>query len=79
MLGEELTVAALTSSLIRRTPPRRRPGDAVHLSYRLKDYDINVALPLDTPVTVEFTPKKTGELRYGCGMGMMVGGVLLVE
>lgn len=35
-------------------------------------------LPLNKPVSIEFTPTKTGEVRYACGMGMM-GGVLLVE
>jgi plastocyanin domain-containing protein len=40
---------------------------------------VKVALPLDTPVTVTFVPPKSGTLRYGCGLGMMVSGVLLVE
>jgi len=35
-------------------------------------------LPLDKAVTVTFTPKRTGEIRYSCGMGM-VGGVLDVR
>jgi plastocyanin domain-containing protein len=35
-------------------------------------------LPLDKPVTIEFTPKKTGEIRYACGMEM-VSGVLVVD
>jgi plastocyanin domain-containing protein len=41
--------------------------------------DIKVALPLDVPVTVTFLPEKSGALHYGCGMGMMVSGVLLVD
>jgi plastocyanin len=36
-------------------------------------------LPLNQPVTLAFTPTKTGELKYGCGMQKMVGGVILVE
>jgi plastocyanin domain-containing protein len=43
----------------------------------IKDAGINVPLPLDKAVAVEFTPKKTGELRYTCGMGM-IGGTLFV-
>ena len=35
-------------------------------------------LPLDKAVAIDFTPDKTGEIRYACGMGMM-GGVLLVQ
>jgi plastocyanin domain-containing protein len=38
-----------------------------------------VALPYGVPVSVTFLPPQTGTLRYGCGMGMMVSGVLLVE
>jgi hypothetical protein len=30
-------------------------------------------------VTVTFTPKKAGDIKYGCAMGKMIGGVLKVE
>lgn len=40
---------------------------------------IDVPLPLDQPVEIRLTPNKTGELKYGCGMNQMVGGVLVVE
>ncbi len=35
-------------------------------------------LPLDKAVTVSYTPKAAGEVRFGCAMGMMVGGVLAI-
>jgi plastocyanin domain-containing protein len=35
-------------------------------------------LPLDKPVEVTYTPKVSGEVKFGCAMGMMVGGVLAV-
>lgn len=41
--------------------------------------NINVPLPLDKTVDVDFTPDKAGEIRYGCAMGMMISGVLVVE
>ena len=41
--------------------------------------DINVPLPLNQPVEVRFTPSKSGQIRYGCAMGMMISGVLTVE
>lgn len=44
----------------------------------IDEYKINQKLPLNTPVTVTFTPTKTGELRYGCAMKKMVGGVIKV-
>lgn len=45
----------------------------------IKDYEIQTALPLDKAVTIELTPTKSGELKYGCAMGQMIHGVLLVE
>lgn len=40
---------------------------------------IKQALPLNTPVKVTFTPTKSGDLKYGCAMDKMVGGVLKVQ
>ncbi len=42
-------------------------------------YDIEKELPLNQPVEVTFTPTKSGEVKYGCGMGQMIAGVLVVE
>jgi hypothetical protein len=35
-------------------------------------------LPMDKAVEVVYTPKQSGIVRFGCAMGMMVGGVLEV-
>jgi len=43
----------------------------------IKDYGIERKLPLNEPVTVEFTPRK-GEFTFACGMNMMKG-KLIVE
>ena len=43
----------------------------------IKDYNINRKLPLNEPVTVEFTPRK-GEFAFACGMDM-IKGKLIVE
>jgi plastocyanin domain-containing protein len=45
----------------------------------IDEYKIREKLPLNTPVTITFTPDKTGQLRYGCAMNKMVSGVLTVE
>ena len=45
---------------------------------KIPDYGIEKDLPLDTPVTITVVPKKSGEIRYTCGMGMM-GGAIVVE
>lgn len=44
----------------------------------LKDYGIKKDLPLNQPVSVIFTPTKTGSFRYSCAMNM-VSGVLEVQ
>ncbi len=44
----------------------------------IEDYAIREPLPLNEPVTIEFTPTSSGEIRYACSMDM-VSGVLTVE
>jgi plastocyanin domain-containing protein len=44
----------------------------------IDEYKVDTKLPLDTPVTVTFTPTKTGTLKYGCAMQKMIGGVITV-
>jgi plastocyanin domain-containing protein len=39
----------------------------------IKEAGVNKKLPLDKTVTVELTPKKSGELKYACGMDMVTG------
>jgi plastocyanin domain-containing protein len=43
----------------------------------IKPFGIEKKLPLNEPVTVEFTPEKSGEVRYACAMDH-VAGVLFV-
>ena len=38
---------------------------------------IKRALPLNQPVTVEFTPQKTGDVEFACGMGMLRGTIVV--
>jgi plastocyanin domain-containing protein len=45
----------------------------------IDEYNVHAQLPLNKAVTVAFTPTKSGELKYGCGMNKMVSGVLTVE
>jgi plastocyanin domain-containing protein len=44
----------------------------------VKEYGINQPLPLNKAVTVTFTPSKSGQVRYACGMDM-VSGTLVVQ
>jgi plastocyanin domain-containing protein len=34
-------------------------------------------LPLNTPVTIEFTPAKAGDITFSCGMNMLKGVVVV--
>ena len=43
----------------------------------MKSEGINQPLPLNQPVTIAFTPKKKGTLRYACGMDMFAGKVIV--
>jgi plastocyanin domain-containing protein len=43
----------------------------------IKDHNIRQALPLNKPVTVEFTPAKTGELTFTCGQDMFKGTIVV--
>ena len=39
----------------------------------LPEYGIDRKLPLNEPVTITFTPARTGTLRYSCAMKMFQG------
>lgn len=39
----------------------------------IRDHGIEQPLPLDKTVAVEFTPSKSGEIRYACGMNHVSG------
>jgi plastocyanin len=41
--------------------------------------DGKTELPLNKTVDVTYTPKASGEVKFGCAMGMMVAGVLAVS
>jgi plastocyanin domain-containing protein len=43
----------------------------------LPSLNIKKALPLNQPVVVEFTPAKTGEIAFACGMNMLRGSVVV--
>lgn len=44
----------------------------------IKEHNIKVALPLNEPVKITFTPHESGELKYACGMDM-ISGVIVVN
>ena len=44
----------------------------------IPEYKISQSLPLNKPIKVKFTPTKSGELKFTCGMDMLRG-KLIVE
>jgi plastocyanin domain-containing protein len=40
-------------------------------------YNIRRELPLNTPVTIRFTPRKTGTFSFTCGMNMLHGKLIV--
>ena len=56
----------------------RKTDKTCATSINIPDYGVKRDLPLNEAVTVTLTPKKSGEIKYSCGMGM-IGGVLTVE
>ncbi len=57
----------------------RKTDETCATEILIEGTDINVPLPLEKTVSVNWTPKKAGAVKYGCAMDKMVGGVLLVE
>jgi plastocyanin domain-containing protein len=45
----------------------------------LPEYDIERKLPLNEPVVIEFTPEKSGEFGFACGMNMVKGKLVVSE
>jgi hypothetical protein len=45
----------------------------------IPEYNIKRKLPLNKPVFVEFTPDKTGEFAFTCGMNMLRGKIIVRE
>jgi plastocyanin domain-containing protein len=43
----------------------------------IREYEINRDLPLNEPVSVAFTPNKSGTFTFSCGMGMLRGSLVV--
>lgn len=43
------------------------------------EYSVSQDLPLDRTVELTFTPTRAGKLIFGCAMGQMIGGTILVR
>jgi plastocyanin domain-containing protein len=57
----------------------RKTDDTCATEIVIDEYGINTKLPLNQSVTIKFTPKKSGKLKYGCAMSKMIGGVITIR
>jgi len=55
----------------------RRTDQTCATDVVLPSLDIRRALPLDTPVTIEWTPHRTEDVAFVCGMNMLRGTVVV--
>jgi len=53
----------------------RKTDQGCAKDFVMKSQGIDQALPLDQAVTISFTPKESGTLRYACAMDMVAGTV----
>ena len=51
----------------------RRIEETCAKAIAIPEYNIRRDLPLNEPVVVEFSPTKSGEFNFTCGMGMLRG------
>ena len=51
----------------------RKTDDTCATQIVIADQNIKADLPLNKPVTLSFTPKRSGEIKYSCGMDMITG------
>jgi RND family efflux transporter MFP subunit len=87
--GEQTARVALTDKGYQPDSIRLRAGIPARLTFVreveatcgteivLADYGIKKDLPLRQPVTVEFTPAKTGAFSFACGMNMLRGKLIV--
>lgn len=55
---------------------RKDPSDCLE-EVVLSDFKIRRRLPLNQKVTIEITPKKSGEFNFSCGMNMFHGKLIV--
>jgi plastocyanin len=77
--GFEPAALTLKPNVPARVTFVRQTNQTCATSVAIPEYKINRELPLNQPVVVEFTPTKTGEFAFACGMNMLKGKLLVQE
>ena len=77
--GFEPASIALKPNILSRVTFFRKTDQTCATSVVIPEYKIKRELPLNKPVDVEFTPTKTGEFGFACGMNMLKGKLVVQE
>lgn len=75
--GYQPTSLKLRRGVLARVTFIRKIEETCGKAIAVPEYDIRRDLPLNEPVVVEFTPNKTGEFNFTCGMGMLRGTLIV--
>ena len=57
----------------------RQTNDTCATAVVISEYKVKKDLPLNQPVIVDFTPTKTGNFSFVCGMFMLKGDLVVTE
>lgn len=75
--GYSRTSIILRRGVLTRITFLRQTDSTCATELVISEYGITRALPLNTPVVVSFTPKRSGEFGFTCGMNMMRGKLIV--
>jgi plastocyanin domain-containing protein len=75
--GYEPASLKLRRGVLARVTFTRKVAATCATEVVLSEYNIRRPLPLNEPVTVEFTPNRAGEFTFSCGMGMLKGALIV--
>lgn len=77
--GFEPSTVTLKPNVPARVTFIRQTDKTCAKAIAIPEYKIERELPLNKPVLVEFTPNRTGEFMFACGMNMLKGKVVVEE
>ena len=69
--------AASTAGSVERTNPDDEAEKTCATSVVFASLNVKKELPLNEPVTLEFTPAQAGEIAFACGMNMLRGVIVV--
>lgn len=72
----QLKVKANTPVILKIT---RKTNDTCAREVTVPSQNVKIELPMNKEVTVKLAALQKGEIKFGCGMNMMVGGVMFAE